>query len=270
MTADEWRVGGGQRPPPRLIDAHAHLTDERFAGDLDAVLARAQDAGVARILAVGEDIASSEAAVALAHRSPLVRAAVGIHPHYATTFDERTLARLRELASDPAVVAVGEIGLDHSGRSAPGPDQERTFTAQLELAAELDLPVSVHVRDSGAVVRRILDAVKGAHGYVHCYSEGPDEVGDWIARGLLISFAGTVTYPRSDDLRRAAALVPRDRLLAETDAPALAPQTQRGRRNEPALIAATYSRLAEARGTDVSRLAREVSENAASLFGPRW
>ena len=142
--------------------------------------------------------------------------------------------------------------------------------AQLELAAELGLPVSVHCRDAGAVVRGIMDRVKGCRGYVHCYSEGPDEVGEWIARGFFVSFAGTVTYTRSDALRAAAVLVPEDRILVETDAPVLAPQRHRGQRNEPAFIAATYERLAEIRGTAVADLAMRVRENAASLFGPRW
>ena len=253
-----------------MIDAHAHLTDARFARDREAVLSRADAAGVTRILAVGEDLSSSEAAVALARSSPLVRAAVGIHPHRANAFDEDSLPRLRELAGDEHVVAVGEIGIDLSGRSAPRAAQERAFAAQLALAAELGLPVSVHVRDAGAIVRGLIDGVKIACGYVHCYSEGPDEVGEWLARGFLVSFAGTVTYPSSDDLRSAAALVPRDRMLVETDAPVLAPQAHRGQRNEPAFITATYARLAEVRAVDVAELARDVRENAASLFGPRW
>ena len=253
-----------------MIDAHAHLTDPRFARDLDAVLTRAQAAGVTRILAVGEDLVSSQAAVALAWSSPLVRAAVGIHPHHASSFEDRSIDRLRELATDSHVVAIGEVGIDLSGRSAPRADQEHAFVAQLELAAELHLPVSVHVRDAGAIVRGIIDGVKGSRGYVHCYSGGPDEVAEWIARGFLVSFAGTLTYPRSDGLRTAAARMPLGGVLVETDAPVLAPQAHRGRRNEPAFIAATYAGVAGARGLDTAELARRVSENAASLFGPRW
>ena len=253
-----------------MIDAHAHLTDPRLAPEIDDVLARAAAAGVARILAVGEDIASSEAAVALARRSDVVRAAVGVHPHHASGWGGEALARLRSLALDEHVVAIGEIGVDLSGRSAPRADQERAFAAQLELAAERSLPVSVHVREAGSVVRDAIDRVKGIQGYVHCYSEGPDAVDDWIARGFLISFAGTVTYPRSEDLRAAAARVPADRILVETDAPVLAPQGHRGQRNEPAFIAATYACVAAARQTTVEALARVVAENAGSLFGRRW
>jgi TatD DNase family protein len=253
-----------------LFDAHAHLTDERFARDLDEVLARASDAGVEGIVTCGEDVASSEAAAALIGRSSLVRAAGGIHPHRATTCDAAALRRIRDLAREPGVVAIGEIGIDLSGRSAPRAAQERAFAAQLELAADLALPVCVHVRDSGGVVRALIDRVKDVHGYVHCYSEGPTEVDDWVRRGFLVSFAGTVTFPRSDALRAAAAIVPLDRLLVETDAPALAPQPQRGRRNEPAFIAAAYAALGSIRGSTPAELAARVRENASSLFGDRW
>ncbi len=270
MTADPLRVGGGEDPPPRLIDAHAHLTDERFSRDLDAVLERARAAGVDRILACGEDIASSERAVELARRDTLVRAAVGIHPHRAATCDEHALARLRELARDRSVVAIGEIGMDLSGRSAPRDAQESALTAQLALAHDLGKPVCLHVRDSGAAVRAILDRASGPRAYVHCYSETADEVAGWIDRGSFISFSGTITYPGSAVLRAAVAAVPDDRLLIETDAPALAPQAHRGRRNEPALIGETYALVAGIRGTSTARLAELVARNAAALFGVRW
>lgn len=253
-----------------MIDAHAHLTDERFSGDLDAVLDRAARSGIDRILACGADVASSERAVTLAGRSSLVRAAVGIHPHRAPTADARALRRLRELASAPGVVALGELGIDLSGRSAARPDQERALLAQLELAAEVGMPVCLHVRDAGPVVRALVDRVARVRGYVHCYSEGPEEVDEWVGRGFLLSLAGTVTYPRSERLRGAAARIPSDRLLIETDAPSLAPQARRGRRNEPAFVAFTYEEVARIRGVTPVRLAELVRENAASLFGARW
>ncbi len=250
-----------------MIDAHAHLTDERFLPDLDDVLARATAAGVARIVACGEDLASSERAVELARRVPLVRAAVGIHPHRAPSCDETALDRLRDLAADASVVAIGEIGMDLSGRSAARDAQERALAAQLRLAADLGKPVCLHVRDCGDAVRAILDGVTGVRGYVHCYSEGVDEVGGWVDRGFFLSFSGTVTYPRSDGLRAAAAAVPADRLLIETDAPSLAPQAHRGRRNEPAFVLDTYAVVAEARGTSVAELAATVRDSYAALFG---
>ncbi len=253
-----------------MIDAHAHLTDERIVADLEDVLARAAQAGIERILTCGEDVASSEAAVALAHRWPIVRAAVGIHPHRAAACDERSLGRIAELAEDDRVVAIGEIGIDLSGRSAPAPRQERAFLAQLRLAARLGLPVCVHSRDAGAAVRDAIDGVGSVKGYAHCYSEGPDELDAWMRRGFAVSFAGTVTYPKNDALRAAAAIVPADHLLLETDAPYLAPQRHRGRRNEPAFVAATYAALADVRGVAVDALAAQVRRNTAVLFGARW
>jgi TatD DNase family protein len=253
-----------------VIDAHAHLTDERFSGDLDAILDRAAAAGIERILTCGEDVGSSERAVELARRHRIVRAAVGLHPHRAAECDGRALGRIRELAADPRVVGVGEIGIDLSGRSAPRGDQERAFAAQVELAAELDLPVTLHVRDSGSVVRALLDDLPRVRGHVHCYSEGPEDVDDWVARGFAISFAGTVTYPKNEALRSAVARVPAGRLLVETDAPYLAPQAHRGRRNEPAFVAATYEHVARIREVSARDLAQRVGENAARLFGGRW
>jgi TatD DNase family protein len=260
-----------------VIDAHAHLTDRRFADDVDDVLARARKAGVVRVLTAGEDVASSEAAIALAKRHDDVRVAVGVHPHRAASWSPGAEGRITELAQDPRVVAVGEIGMDLSGRSAPPEVQDRALRAQLGLAARLGLPVVLHVRDSGPRVRAILRQSWGpggsaprVRGMVHCYSEGPDEVAAWVALGLAISFAGTVTYPGSDSLRAAAAHVPADRLLAETDAPYLAPQNARGRRNEPVYVAATYALLAHERLTDLGELIPAIAGNASRLFGERW
>ncbi|HUG56326.1 MAG TPA: TatD family hydrolase [Candidatus Limnocylindrales bacterium] len=253
-----------------LLDAHAHLTDARFAGDLDEVLDRAARASVMRILTCGEDVASSERALGLAARHAALRVAAGVHPHRAGGFDAAALARIRELAADPRVVAIGEIGLDLSGRSAPREDQERAFAAQLALAAELGLPVVVHVRDAGAEAREIVDRGPSVRGQLHCYSEGPDEVHEWLGRGFHLSFAGTVTFPGSLRLREAARAVPAGRLLVETDAPYLAPEPYRGGRNEPAHVSATYARLAAERGTSLPELAREVRAAAGDLFGARW
>lgn len=252
-----------------MIDAHAHLTDARLAGDIVAVIARAEAAGVRRILTCGEDVASSRAALALANAHPALRVAVGIHPHRAVSLDAAALAALRELATDPRVVAIGEIGIDHSGRSAAPAVQEQAFLAQLDLADELGLPVVVHVRDAGAAVRVML-AGRRLRGQLHCYSEGAAEIPAWLDLGFCISFAGTVTFKANTALRAAAAAVPSDRILVETDAPYLAPEPRRGSRNEPALIGATYAAVAGARGTTVETLMTDVDRSAAGLFGSRW
>ena len=252
-----------------MIDSHAHLTDDRLASDLSDVVARAAASGVERILTCGEDVTSSEAAIALAERYQILRVAVGVHPHRAHTIFG-AVERLRELARHERVVGIGEIGIDLSGRSAPRAVQEEAFKRQVELAAELDLPVTIHVREAGDVVRALLDQLPRVRGHIHCYSEGPEVVEDWMRRGLHLSFAGTVTYPRSDGLRVAVALVPADRLLLETDSPYLAPQPRRGRRNEPAFVADTYGAVAGLRGVTTVELARTIGDNAAGLFGSRW
>jgi TatD DNase family protein len=253
-----------------VIDAHAHLDDPRFANDLDAVIARAAGAGLTRILSCAEDVASAERNLTLARRFDMVRIAVGVHPHRAASWSDDVAARLRELARDERVVAIGEIGVDLSGRSAPRDAQVRALEGQLRLARELDLPVVVHVRDAGDLAREIIDRAGPARGMIHCYSEGPAEVAKWTRRGFVVSFAGTLTYPTNGALREAAAVAPADAILAETDAPYLAPQAHRGRRNEPAFVAATVAALAEARGEPGARLAEAIDETAKALFGARW
>ncbi len=253
-----------------MIDAHAHLTDAKLADDLDAVIARASAAGLTRILTCGEDVSSSEAALALARRYPILRVAVGIHPHRAAASDDAAIARLRELARDPLVVAIGEIGLDYSGRSADREAQEHALSAQLALAADVALPVVLHMRDASEDLRAAVDGAGAVRGMLHCYSDRPDAVLSWTARGLWLSFAGTVTFDDNDDLREAARLVPADRILAETDAPYLSPEPYRGRRCEPAFVAATVACLAEVRGTTGDALAARIEQNASALFGARW
>ena len=221
------------------------------------------------VLTCGEDVASSERAIALAVPRPMLAVAVGIHPHRAATCDTSALGRLRDLAKEDEVVAIGEIGLDFSGRSAPREAQERAFRAQLELAAELDLPVVVHVRDAGPDVRAALARAPVSRGQVHCYSEGPDEVDEWVALGFYLSFAGTLTFDRSGRLRAAVRRAPEERLLFETDAPYLAPAPHRGRRNEPAFVVATVEAAARERGSDDASLGARSAANARALFGRR-
>ena len=231
------------------------------------MITRAREAGITRILTCGEDVPSSEAALALARAYPEVRVAVGIHPHRSATLDDAALAALRRLAADERVVAIGEIGIDLSGRSAPRADQERAFLAQLDLATEIGLPVVVHVRDAGPVVRGLL-AGRAVRGQLHCYSEGPAELAAWRALGLVPSFAGPVTYRANSHLREAARLL--GPLLLETDSPYLAPEGYRGQRNEPAHVAVTYRLVAAERGVDLPSLVATAAEAARSLFGPRW
>lgn len=245
-----------------MIDTHAHLDHE---DDPAAVLARARAAGVARVIAVGSGLASCAATLELAEREDGVFAALGFHPHQAG--EESDLGALRELLSHPRAVAVGETGLDWFRDYAPRDRQEALFRAQVALAAEIGKALVVHTRaadeDTVAVLR---DLAGDATVVLHCFSS-------WrllepaLAHGWYCSFAGNVTYPKAGELRAAAAEVPRDRLLAETDSPYLAPQPVRGKRNEPAHVVHTLAVLAEARGEDPADLEAVIEENAARAFG---
>jgi TatD DNase family protein len=253
---------------PDLFDTHAHLHFPEFAGDLDAVLARARAAGVRRMLTIGTDVATSRAAVALAAREPDVWATVGIHPHEAADANDAALAEIERLAADARVVAIGETGLDFFRNLAPRETQERAFRAQLALARRVDKPVVVHCRDAHPETLALLaaDGALARGGIMHCFSGDPALARRCIELGLLISLAGPVTYPRPGALPDVAKTIPADRLVVETDCPFLPPQPHRGRRNEPAYVAITAARVAELRGEPLADLAARMSENARALF----
>jgi len=237
-----------------VIDTHAHL--DALDEDAAAVVARAADAGVTRILTVG-----TAEAVALADRFDGVFAIVGIHPHDAADGD---LDEVRRLHAHPKAVAVGETGLDWYRDYAPRDAQRRMFESQLELAREFGKPVVIHTR---AADDDTLSALAGFDGTVvlHCFSSThllPTALG----RGWYVSFAGNVSFPNASELRLAATQVPADRILAETDAPYLAPQPVRGRRNEPAYVVHTVAALARAREEDVAGLAAQIDLNASACF----
>jgi TatD DNase family protein len=246
-----------------VIDTHAHLdggTDE-----VAAVVRRAKDAGVTRIVAVGSGIESSRATLRLAHEHDGVYAALGIHPHQAGAEDASRLAELRDLLGDTRAVAVGETGLDFYRDYAAHDAQLELFERQLALAEELGKPVVVHTRAADEETARALECFGGTV-VLHCFSS-PGLLPIALERGYYVSFAGNVTYPKAAELRAAAAAVPADRILAETDSPYLAPQPVRGRENEPANVVHTLSTLAEARGEGPSVLAAQIDVNATAAFG---
>jgi TatD DNase family protein len=253
---------------PELFDTHAHLHFPEFAGDLDAVLARARAAGVRRMVTIGTDVATSRAAAALAAREPDVWAAVGIHPHEAADADEAALTEIESLASAPGVVAIGETGLDFFRDRSPREAQTRAFTAQVALARRLGKPVLVHCRDAHAETLALLaaDGPLERGGIMHCFSGDVALARRCIELGLLVSLAGPVTYPKPGALPDVARAIPADRLVVETDCPFLPPQPYRGQRNEPAYLAITAARVAELRGEPLADLARRMSENARALF----
>jgi TatD DNase family protein len=242
-----------------VIDTHAHLD---ALDDPPAAVARARNAGVDRIVAIGSGLASARTTLGFAESEQGVFAAIGIHPHQAA--DGESLEELRALV-DGRVVAVGEIGLDFFRDYAPREDQRRLFSEQLRLAAELGKAAIVHSRAADDETASLLEEFDGTV-VLHCFSS-PGMLPAALERGYYVSFAGNVTYPKAGDLREAAARVPPDRILAETDSPYLAPQPVRGKTNEPAFVVHTVAALAQARGEDADELARRIDANAVAAFG---
>jgi TatD DNase family protein len=254
-----------------VIDSHTHLF--LCDGAEDEVVAKARAAGVERMLTVGMDAATNPAAIAAAERHEEVFAAVGRHPNEAAGFDDDAVAEIAKLGAHERVRAIGETGLDYYRDGAPRADQRRAFVAQIEIALELDLPIVIHARDredSSEAVDEIfatLDAKAGGQAVIlHCFS-APRRVADAAERGWYCSFAGNVTYPSAGALREAAAAVPEELILVETDAPYLSPQEMRGKRNQPANVAATARLVAEVRGVSYEQLEQAVEANARTLFG---
>ena len=253
---------------PVLFDTHAHLHFADYAEDRAAVLARARAAGVTGLVTVGTDIASSQAAVALAALEPGVWASVGVHPHDAAAATEKDFAELEQLAAGPSVVAVGEVGLDFFRNLSPRDVQEVVFRRQLELAHRVDKPVLVHCRDAHAQTLSILAEarVSDLGGIMHCFSVDVAVARQCLDLGLLISLAGPVTYRNARALPEVARFVPADRLVVETDCPFLPPEGHRGTRNEPAYLTLTAARVAELRGETLEQLAARTTETARTLF----
>ena len=257
-----------------LIDAHCHLGDEQFTIDLDAVIARAQAAGVSAIITAGVDVESSRAAIALAERYEIVYAVVGIHPEHATTFDEASGKAIRQLASHRKVVGIGEIGLDYREawqNNPPRETQERALVAQLDLAAELGKPVVIHDRNAHdelmAILRRDvqLNVPTMPRGILHCFSGDLSMARQAIDLGFLISFAGNVTFKNAKPLQDIAKVLPLDRITIETDAPFLSPW--RGKRNEPANVARVVDKIAALVNVESSVVSQATTRNSARLFG---
>lgn len=254
----------------QLYDTHCHLDDEQFDADRDGVVARARSAGVARIIAVGVSADSSRQCLQLAVAYDNVSAAVGIQPNHAGEAQADDWDRIVEMAGDPRVVAVGETGLDRYWDYTPFPVQQDFFDRHLRLAQRYDLPFIVHMRDCDAETLAMLQEARARgplRGVMHSFTGSARTATACVELGLHISFAGMVTYKKSDTLRRIAVGVRVDRLLIETDAPYLSPHPHRSHRpNEPALLVHTAACLADARGVTLVELARQTSENAQRLF----
>lgn len=253
-----------------LFDTHVHLDQDEFAGDRDGVVERAAAAGVEAIVAVGTTAASSRACVELAARYSSVYAAVGIQPNYVAECGADDWSEIERLATQPRVVAIGETGLDRYWDYTPLVQQQEFFDRHLDLARRVVLPVIIHMRDCEA---DMLAALRSAskygpvRGVMHSFTGDGELAAELVALGLHISFAGMVTYKKSQTLRACAATIPDDRLLIETDAPYLAPEPVRSRRpNEPALVRHTAECLAQVRGVSLDQLAALTTANAKRLF----
>jgi len=256
------------------IDSHCHVTADRYDEDRAAVLERAADARVTALVAIGAGygIDGNAEAVALAESDPRVFATVGVHPHDASQFAPDVLVRLRGWLASPRVVAVGECGLDYHYMNSPRDAQREALAAQLRLARELGMPVSIHVRDDGeAAYDELLElwCSEGAgelEGVLHCYTGSLDFARRAVAERFFVSFSGIVTFKKSQALREVAAGLPLDRLMVETDAPFLAPEGHRGRRNEPAWVGIVGQTLARIHGVAPDEVARITSENARRFY----
>jgi TatD DNase family protein len=255
-----------------LVDSHAHLDFDDYAQDLDAVVARARAAGLARIVCVGlwRAPGSFGNALELAARDPgFFSATVGVHPHECARVPEEDWARHDALARDPRIVAVGETGLDFHYDHSPRPLQEASFRRSLATARAAGKPVMVHVREADADCARILreEGVPGRGGVIHCFTGDAAAARAYLDLGLHISVAGVVTFKTAEPIREAVRIVPRDRLLVETDCPFLAPIPHRGKRNEPAFVVETARKVAEVWGTTVEEVALATTENARRVLG---
>jgi len=257
-----------------VIDTHCHLGLCR-APDAELV-ADARQVGVRRMLTVGIDETGSEEAIVAAERHDEVFACVGRHPNGAGGFDDEAAERIEELARHPRVAAVGETGLDYYRDRSPRADQHRAFRAQIEIARRVSKPLVIHVRDGGQTtdgeaLRETFELLRaeavGVTVILHCFSAPAERALEAAESGWYCSFAGNVTYPKSEPLREAASQVPDELLLVETDAPFLSPQPTRGKPNQPANVIATAERLAELRGVSYPELEAAVEANAARAFG---
>ncbi|HEY6254886.1 MAG TPA: TatD family hydrolase [Xanthobacteraceae bacterium] len=254
---------------PTLVDSHCHLDFDDFSGELDGIVARAQAAGVGRMVSISTRVRRQSALIAIAERFADVYCSVGTHPHYAHEELDLTVAELVALTRPAKTVAIGEAGLDYFYDLSPRAAQEQGFRNHIAAARETGLPLVIHSRDADADMAAILEEETGKGAFpavLHCFTGGPELARRAIALGLFISFTGILTFKKSEALRAIAAELPGDRILVETDAPYLAPGRHRGKRNEPAFVVETAKVLAQTRNVAFEEIARQTTENFFRLF----
>jgi len=260
-----------------FVDSHAHLDGEQFDSDREQVIARAREAGVRTIVAIGNGNGPDQAdcGIRLAEKYDFIYATLGIHPHEARLADDTAYEKMERLAQHPKVIAWGEIGLDYFYDHSPRDVQKNVFIRQMELAASVKLPLVIHCRPSDGRDDAWQDclsllrehwAPKGLGGILHCFTGIWPQAESALDMGFMISFAGNITFPKAQQIRDAAMEVPVERLLIETDSPFLSPVPNRGRRNEPAFVKDTARRLAELRGMSAEEVGLRTSQNFYNFF----
>ena len=253
-----------------LVDSHCHLDFPDFASEVDAIVMRARGAGLlSRLVTISTRVRRFAGVLAIAERFPDVYCSVGTHPHYAHEELDVTVDDLVAHTRHPKVVAIGEAGLDYHYDNSPRDAQERGFRTHIAAARATGLPLVIHSREADADTARILEEETGQGAFpavLHCFTGGPDLARRAVALGGYVSFSGILTFKNSTALRAIAAELPADRILVETDAPYLAPNPFRGKRNEPAYVVETAKVLAETRGVSFDEIARRTSENFFRLF----
>ncbi len=255
--------------PPTLVDSHCHLDFPDFAGELDAILARAAESGVGHLLTIGTRVSQFERVLAIAERYGNIHCTLGIHPHEAAHEPAISPGRLVEMARNPRIAGIGEAGLDYYYDKSPRQAQRRVFATHIEAASASNLPLVVHTRDSDEDTARMLEAGAakgGLRGVIHCFTATQYLADAVLEMGFYISLSGIVTFKNAEALRQVARAIPLDRLLVETDAPYLAPMPMRGKRNEPSFVRHTAQFVADMRGIGFDELARATTANFHRLF----
>ena len=250
-----------------LFDTHAHYDDERFDEDRDTLLASMPENNVGLILNPGCDVESSRKAVSYANKYPFVYAAVGIHPDEVGSLNEETFAQMKELFKEEKVVAVGEIGLDYYWDNEPREVQKKWFIRQLELARELDLPVLIHSREAAADPMEIMkEHAKGLSGVIHCYSYSKEMAQEYIKMGFYIGVGGVVTFKNAKKLKEVVENIPLTSIVLETDCPYMAPEPNRGKRNNSAYIRYVAEKIAELKGITYEEVVEQTEKNARDMY----
>ena len=253
------------------FDSHCHVDEEQFDEDREAVLARMREHGITRYAVIGSDMATSRRAIEFARTHEGAVAVGGIHPHEAKFFREEDTEEIRTWYREGKIRAIGEIGLDYYYDHSPRDVQREVCIRQMELAWEIGAPVAYHIRDAHGEMIEIMRGMKDrlTGGIIHCFSSSAETAKEYLRLGYYISFAGPLTFKKAPKLTEAAKIVPKDRLLIETDSPYMAPEPVRGRRNEPTNVRYVGLKLAELRGEDPEETAAYTTENAMKVYGIR-